>query len=149
MVNFPEEIRQKLYKKSIKEPFYFPKAVAYLLCVVYEPRKNNSSYPDVINNLIKENKEIIKNECEKVQKQKKSFKKSTGEIEKICLNRLDILHKKVSQFNIEDICSILEYAKQVSYGYEDILYEKREIIFPNLPERKVSKKGQIPIGFWR
>jgi len=149
MGNFPEQVRENLYKKSIQEPFYFPKAVAYLLCIVYEPRNNSSIYPDIINDLISENKKIIKKHFAEIQKQEKSLKKSTGKIEKICLHRLNFLHKKVSQFEIEDICSILEHAKKVAYGYKSIPYEQREIIFPILPERKALKKGQIPIGFWR
>ena len=147
----PEEQRKHLYKKAQERPFQFPRAVAWVFAIAYEPRQEPSGYPEALEIQLRSIRQRLQQFISEAGEDTNSLRNLAGELEKTCRDHIKQLRETANDHGLHDVIAHLDNAIAVSNGRcsPPPLREKEPVRFRCLPKPQVVKSGRPPVGYWR
>lgn len=145
----PSFVRHALYKRLRSTRFGVPHAAASTIAIVYEPRSNDSEYPDGFVKKINQTQSEIES-C-LTEQVTSSDPTSIGSIEKKCLNLLESLLDSAREKELTDIVTRLNDARATSRGQTSAPTDNSQDSprARSLPDPIITKKDRPPFGRWR
>lgn len=138
-----------MFDRAVGPSFNFPRPIAYLLAVLWEPRADDQ--PDCPQKLLLQIRQVrtqIRRELESLNSEA-PLSQQTGRLEAILRNLLPPLRDAALQHDHHAMASHLEEADRVSRGERPLPTAKKDVVPPTLPARKPVQEGRPPVGFWR
>lgn len=145
----PDAERSRMFDTATGPGFCFPRPVAYLLAVLWEPRTGDQThYPRALLLEIESVRQEIRRELQSL-KSEGPLVQQTGSVEALLRPLLPPLRQTALNLQQNDVAYRLKEADQVSRGERALPSNPRDHELPSLPDRKSVLPGRPPVGFWR